>query len=142
VTGLDFAAAQLRTAAQREAELPGPWSRPMIRYVSGPARESVTTSFHQLRLTVPSDRRVLRASIFDGVLHAARRWVEGDALALPFENNSFDAITLSYGLRNVADIPQCLRELHRVLRPGAYGAAPCHLSHTSVRVLDTTLLFI
>jgi demethylmenaquinone methyltransferase/2-methoxy-6-polyprenyl-1,4-benzoquinol methylase len=48
----------------------------------------------------------------------AHSWVEGDALALPFADNSFDSITLGYGLRNVADIPQCLRELRRVLRPG------------------------
>jgi SAM-dependent methyltransferase len=103
-----------------------------------------TTSVHELRLTVHTHHQasILQASIFDGVLHTARRWVEGDALALPFENNSFDAITLSYGLRNVADIPQCLRELHRVLRPGAHGAAPCNLSHTTVRVPHTPLLFM
>lgn len=49
-------------------------------------------------------------------------WVEGDALALPFEEHQFDAITMGYGLRNVPDIPQSLRELHRVLKPGAKAA--------------------
>mmetsp|Transcript_16060 Transcript_16060/g.22160 ORF Transcript_16060/g.22160 Transcript_16060/m.22160 type:complete len:309 (+) Transcript_16060:67-993(+) len=47
------------------------------------------------------------------------QWVEGDALDLPFPDHSFHAITLGYGLRNVADIPLCLRELHRVLKPGS-----------------------
>ena len=46
-------------------------------------------------------------------------WLEGDALALPFEADCFDAATMGYGLRNLTDIPQGLRELHRVLKPGA-----------------------
>lgn len=45
-------------------------------------------------------------------------WVAGDALDLPFEDNSFDAYTIAYGIRNVADIDQALREAHRVLRKG------------------------
>ncbi|MGK7891856.1 MAG: bifunctional demethylmenaquinone methyltransferase/2-methoxy-6-polyprenyl-1,4-benzoquinol methylase UbiE [Leptolyngbyaceae cyanobacterium] len=45
-------------------------------------------------------------------------WVQGDALDLPFESHSFDAITMGYGLRNVADIPLALQELQRVLKPG------------------------
>ncbi|MBW4652262.1 MAG: bifunctional demethylmenaquinone methyltransferase/2-methoxy-6-polyprenyl-1,4-benzoquinol methylase UbiE [Kaiparowitsia implicata GSE-PSE-MK54-09C] len=49
-------------------------------------------------------------------------WVEGDALNLPFEANTFDAVTMGYGLRNVVDIPASLRELHRVLKPGATAA--------------------
>jgi demethylmenaquinone methyltransferase/2-methoxy-6-polyprenyl-1,4-benzoquinol methylase len=46
-------------------------------------------------------------------------WLEGDALALPFADDSFDAATMGYGLRNLTDIPQGLRELHRVLTSGA-----------------------
>ncbi|MGF1499380.1 MAG: bifunctional demethylmenaquinone methyltransferase/2-methoxy-6-polyprenyl-1,4-benzoquinol methylase UbiE [Elainellaceae cyanobacterium] len=46
-------------------------------------------------------------------------WVEGDALHLPFADSFFDAATMGYGLRNVVDIPQSLRELQRVLKPGA-----------------------
>jgi demethylmenaquinone methyltransferase/2-methoxy-6-polyprenyl-1,4-benzoquinol methylase len=49
-------------------------------------------------------------------------WIEGDALALPFDDNTFDAITMGYGLRNVGDIPGALSELHRVLKPGAIAA--------------------
>ncbi|PSB01979.1 bifunctional demethylmenaquinone methyltransferase/2-methoxy-6-polyprenyl-1,4-benzoquinol methylase UbiE [Merismopedia glauca] len=49
-------------------------------------------------------------------------WVEADALNLPFADNFFDAVTMGYGLRNVTDIPLCLRELHRVLKPGAKAA--------------------
>ncbi|NWF62074.1 MAG: bifunctional demethylmenaquinone methyltransferase/2-methoxy-6-polyprenyl-1,4-benzoquinol methylase UbiE [Fischerella sp.] len=49
-------------------------------------------------------------------------WVEADVLNLPFEDNRFDAATMGYGLRNVTDIPRCLKELHRVLNNGAKAA--------------------
>lgn len=45
-------------------------------------------------------------------------WVVGDAMALPFENNSFDVYTISFGIRNVTRIADALREAYRVLRPG------------------------
>ena len=45
-------------------------------------------------------------------------WVEGDALALPFEDGSFDAATVGFGVRNLADLEEGLRELRRVLNPG------------------------
>ncbi len=44
--------------------------------------------------------------------------IAGDCLALPFADNSFDCITVAYGVRNFADIPAGLREMQRVLRPG------------------------
>lgn len=49
-------------------------------------------------------------------------WIEADVLDLPFEDNKFDAATMGYGLRNVTDIPRSLKELHRVLKPGAKAA--------------------
>ncbi len=49
-------------------------------------------------------------------------WVEADVLALPFEDASFDAATMAFGLRNLVDIPQGLAELRRVLRPQAHAA--------------------
>jgi demethylmenaquinone methyltransferase / 2-methoxy-6-polyprenyl-1,4-benzoquinol methylase len=48
----------------------------------------------------------------------AIEWVEGDALALPFADGSFDAATVGFGVRNLADLEPGLRELRRVLRPG------------------------
>jgi demethylmenaquinone methyltransferase/2-methoxy-6-polyprenyl-1,4-benzoquinol methylase len=49
---------------------------------------------------------------------AAIEWVEGDVLALPFADASFDAATIGFGARNLADLELGLRELRRVLRPG------------------------
>jgi demethylmenaquinone methyltransferase/2-methoxy-6-polyprenyl-1,4-benzoquinol methylase len=45
-------------------------------------------------------------------------WVEGDLLALPFEDQSFDAATIGFGIRNVPELERGLAELRRVLRPG------------------------
>ena len=45
-------------------------------------------------------------------------WVQGDMLALPFEDASFDAVTVGFGVRNVTDLEAGLRELRRVLRDG------------------------
>ncbi|MFN3274687.1 MAG: class I SAM-dependent methyltransferase [Paracoccus sp. (in: a-proteobacteria)] len=45
-------------------------------------------------------------------------WVTGDAMALPFADNSFDRYTISFGIRNVTRIPDALAEAYRVLRPG------------------------
>ncbi|QBY01916.1 bifunctional demethylmenaquinone methyltransferase/2-methoxy-6-polyprenyl-1,4-benzoquinol methylase UbiE [Rhodophyticola sp. CCM32] len=45
-------------------------------------------------------------------------WVAGDAMALPFEANSFDTYTISFGIRNVTRIPDALAEAFRVLCPG------------------------
>jgi demethylmenaquinone methyltransferase / 2-methoxy-6-polyprenyl-1,4-benzoquinol methylase len=58
------------------------------------------------------------------MLERARRkapeleWVHGDMLALPFGDGAFDAATVGFGVRNVADLELALRELRRVLRPG------------------------
>jgi len=54
--------------------------------------------------------------------HPPITWVEADVLDLPFADNYFDAATMGYGLRNVTDIPRSLKELHRVLKPGAKAA--------------------
>lgn len=45
-------------------------------------------------------------------------WVVGDAMALPFEANTFDVYTISFGIRNVTRIPDALAEAYRVLKPG------------------------
>jgi demethylmenaquinone methyltransferase/2-methoxy-6-polyprenyl-1,4-benzoquinol methylase len=45
-------------------------------------------------------------------------WIEGSAEDIPFEDNSFDICTISFGLRNVVDRKGALKEMHRVLKPG------------------------
>jgi len=50
--------------------------------------------------------------------HVGISWVNGDALALPFPDAAFDAVTISFGLRNVPDPEAALAEFARVTRPG------------------------
>lgn len=54
--------------------------------------------------------------------------VAADALALPFDDACFDAVTISFGLRNLVDVEEGLRELYRVTRPGG-RLVVCELSH-------------
>lgn len=61
-----------------------------------------------------------RARSKSALNHADRslRWIEADALNLPFSNACFDLITSAFGFRNLADYDAGLREITRVLRPG------------------------
>jgi demethylmenaquinone methyltransferase/2-methoxy-6-polyprenyl-1,4-benzoquinol methylase len=68
--------------------------------------------------------RVTGVDFSERMLERARRkapeveWVQGDALALPFSDGSFDAATVGFGVRNLDDLEAGLAELRRVLRPG------------------------
>jgi len=68
--------------------------------------------------------RVVGLDFSERMLERARRksasieWTRGDLLELPFEDASFEAATVGFGVRNVADLERSLRELRRVLRPG------------------------
>jgi demethylmenaquinone methyltransferase / 2-methoxy-6-polyprenyl-1,4-benzoquinol methylase len=62
-------------------------------------------------------------------------FVAGDALALPFRDAAFDVVTISFGLRNVADTDQALAELLRVTRAGG-RLVICEFSHLPVRRLN------
>lgn len=70
---------------------------------------------------------VVAADFSEGMLAEGRKrhvdndlieFVHADAMALPFEDNSFDAATISYGLRNIADPKAALAEMRRVVKPG------------------------
>jgi len=61
--------------------------------------------------------------------------VAGDALRLPFRDEAFDAVTISFGLRNVASPGAALAEMHRVTRPGG-RLVVCEFSTITIAPLD------
>lgn len=64
---------------------------------------------HQARLRVAKE---------DASVTARVEFIEGDALNLPFEDASFDAVTVGFGVRNVEDLQRAFEEFNRVVRPG------------------------
>lgn len=70
-----------------------------------------------------------------GASRAGVTCVAGDALHLPFADRTFDAVTISFGLRNVADVDHALGELLRVTKPGG-RLIVCEFSHPRSRILD------
>ena len=62
-------------------------------------------------------------------------FVGGDALRLPFRDEAFDAVTISFGLRNVANPGAALAEMHRVTRPGG-RLVVCEFSTITVAPVD------
>ena len=86
---------------------------------------------------VPSGAHVVAADFSRGMIAEGRRrhgnvpnleFVQADATDLPFEDGEFDAVTMSFGLRNVNDPRRALRELRRVTKPGG-RIVVCEFSH-------------
>jgi demethylmenaquinone methyltransferase/2-methoxy-6-polyprenyl-1,4-benzoquinol methylase len=71
----------------------------------------------------------------DGPATGPVRFAAGDALALPFRDGAFDAVTISFGLRNVADPDAALAEMLRVTRPGG-RLVICEFGHLPAARLD------
>ena len=76
-----------------------------------------------------SQARIVGVDLSKGMLHFAKKrlqkekiknlsFVYGDARSLPFEENSFEAATMSFGIRNVKEYQKALADIHRILKPG------------------------
>jgi demethylmenaquinone methyltransferase/2-methoxy-6-polyprenyl-1,4-benzoquinol methylase len=81
-----------------------------LRRRVGPAGRVVGLDF-----SAPMLELAARKSVAAG---AEVEWVEGNALELPFDDASFDAATVGFGVRNVADVSRGIHEMARVVRPG------------------------
>ncbi|MBV8600882.1 MAG: bifunctional demethylmenaquinone methyltransferase/2-methoxy-6-polyprenyl-1,4-benzoquinol methylase UbiE [Candidatus Eremiobacteraeota bacterium] len=113
------------------------WRRRAVRALAAPPGGAILDlctgtgdlAFHLLR-TDPSFR-VTGVDFCEPMLAAARAravredreghaaFLEADVMALPFEDRAFDGATMGFSMRNVVDIGATLREIRRVLRPGA-----------------------
>ena len=87
-----------------------------------------------------SGARVVAVDISPGMLEVGRKrhkkieFIEADALALPFGDDEFDAVTISFGLRNIVDPKAALAEMYRVLKPGG-RLVICEFSRPPVAIL-------
>ncbi len=81
-----------------------------------PATRIVGMDFCQPML----DEAVAKQAAAKSARYANITFRQGDGLALPVPDESFDAVTISFGLRNLADRDRGLREMRRVLRPGGH----------------------
>jgi demethylmenaquinone methyltransferase/2-methoxy-6-polyprenyl-1,4-benzoquinol methylase len=66
----------------------------------------------------PDMLKIGRDKIFDKGLIKKAKTVVANAEQLPFADNSFDLVTMAFGLRNVTDKKQALREMYRIIKPG------------------------
>lgn len=66
----------------------------------------------------PNMLEIGRAKVKERGLDGQIELVEGNAMALPFDNDTFDYATIGFGLRNVPDLTHVLREMKRVVKPG------------------------
>ena len=103
------------------------WRRLAVEFVVQPGDRVLDACCGTGDLALEAERQggqVVGLDFSERMLERARRksqtveWLQGDLLALPFEDGSFDAATVGFGVRNVADLELGLRELRRVLRPG------------------------
>jgi demethylmenaquinone methyltransferase / 2-methoxy-6-polyprenyl-1,4-benzoquinol methylase len=104
------------------------WRRLTVREVVAPGDRVLDGCCGTGDLAIAARKAGARAVVgldFSGrMLERARKkdpvveWLQGDLLELPFEDGSFDAATVGFGVRNVADLGRGIAELRRVLRPG------------------------
>ena len=103
------------------------WRKLAVREVVWPGDRVLDACCGTGDLAVEAERRggrVVGLDFSPKMLERARKksgaveWIQGDALALPFPDGDFDAATVGFGVRNLADLESGLKELARVLRPG------------------------
>jgi demethylmenaquinone methyltransferase/2-methoxy-6-polyprenyl-1,4-benzoquinol methylase len=87
-----------------------------------------------------SGAHVVAADFSAGMIEVGKRkhpdleFVQADAMDLPFKTGEFDVVTISFGLRNIADPKKALREMCRVLKPGG-RLVICEFSTPPVAIL-------
>lgn len=87
----------------------GDWSLSLSEEV-GPSGEVIGLDFSENMLSVAKEKQEV-----SGLKNI--NFIHGNAMKLPFKDNSFDYVTIGFGLRNVPDYLTVLKELHRVVKP-------------------------
>ncbi|MBP1949562.1 demethylmenaquinone methyltransferase [Virgibacillus litoralis] len=87
----------------------GDWSIALAE-ASGSKGEVIGLDFSHNMLSVAEEKN-------EALKYSQLRFVQGNAMELPFEDNSFDYVTIGFGLRNVPDYMTVLKEMYRVVKP-------------------------
>jgi demethylmenaquinone methyltransferase/2-methoxy-6-polyprenyl-1,4-benzoquinol methylase len=114
------------TAPQPRDTTAGDQSGPAAGDQSGPAGGDQSGPAGGFRGVAPPERQSPPGRL---------AFVAGDALRLPFRDGAFDAVTISFGLRNVADPGAALAEMRRVTRPGG-RLVVCEFSTITIAPVD------
>lgn len=111
------------------------WRKKVVKLVTEKNPESVldiATGTGDLAISIARSgaRKVVGLDLSEGMLSVARKkikhenlekkieMIQGDSEALPFDDNSFDAITVAFGVRNFENLKKGLSEIFRILKPG------------------------
>lgn len=111
------------------------WRKKVVEIVSNTNPETVLdiatgTGDLAINLTKTSAKKIVGLDISDGMLEVGRKKIDklqlnnriemvlADSEEMPFENDSFDAITVAFGVRNFEHLEKGLGEIYRVLKPG------------------------
>ncbi|GJN02395.1 hypothetical protein PR202_ga19741 [Eleusine coracana subsp. coracana] len=91
------------------------WKRICVSWSRTQMTQVMAVDFSRQQLYTAAERQEQRWKL----CYKNIKWIEGDALQLPFTDCYFDAVTVGYGLRNVVDKPKAMQEIFRVLKPGS-----------------------
>ncbi len=111
------------------------WRKKVVKLVGNTNPESVLdiatgTGDLAISLAGTGASQVIGLDLSEGMLAVGRKkiaekglserieMIQGDSEALPFKDNSFDAITVAFGVRNFEDLEKGLSEIYRILKPG------------------------
>ena len=100
-------------AGQRLLDVAGGTGDISFRFLKRAGRAHATVLDLTEAMLIEGRKRAEAAQMYDQL-----DWVVGDAMHLPFEDNSFDVYTISFGIRNVTRPQEALNEAFRVLKPG------------------------
>lgn len=111
------------------------WRKKVVTTVSATKPQSILdiatgTGDLAIQMAQTNATRIVGLDLSEGMLKVGRRkisdknldsrieMIQGDSENLPFEDNSFDAITVAFGVRNFENLDKGLEEIYRVLKPG------------------------
>ena len=89
-----------------------------LAHTANPNDEVIGVDFSERMLALAREKATARARVTSSPVEVSIEFAAGNAMALPYADDEFDAATVGFGARNFADLGQGLAEMARVVRPG------------------------